>query len=262
MKQLLCELCGSNDIIKQNGLFVCQCCGAKYSLEEAKALMTSNTGNNNIYIEELLDRAEKLMNITEFSRAKKLYDEVVEKAPEDPRGWWGLFVSYSRNFANPFLCKNKYLENAVRLSSDHGREYYNYMNNIFYKFKSYIGNDAFNTSLLSSDDFKKFVRDFANLDFVSQGLINAEKANSYKIKDVCNVLGCKWSQKQNSSWGKRVLTINKFELINGYSIIINYSNVDYNGRYYSSIGITNADMCINGDFDSIIGNCRKKGLFG
>ena len=36
MKQLTCEMCGSVDLIKQDGYFVCQSCGCKYSVEEAK----------------------------------------------------------------------------------------------------------------------------------------------------------------------------------------------------------------------------------
>ena len=36
MKQLTCEMCGSTDLIKQDGVFVCQTCGCKYSVEEAK----------------------------------------------------------------------------------------------------------------------------------------------------------------------------------------------------------------------------------
>ena len=39
MKKLVCELCGSTDIVKQEGLFVCQACGTKYSTEEAKKQM-------------------------------------------------------------------------------------------------------------------------------------------------------------------------------------------------------------------------------
>lgn len=36
MKQLICEMCGGSDLIKQEGVFVCQSCGTKYSVEEAK----------------------------------------------------------------------------------------------------------------------------------------------------------------------------------------------------------------------------------
>ena len=39
MKPLVCELCGSNDFVKKDGLFVCQHCGTKYTVEEAQRLM-------------------------------------------------------------------------------------------------------------------------------------------------------------------------------------------------------------------------------
>lgn len=39
MKQLTCEMCGSTDLLKQDGVFVCQSCACKYSVEEAKKMM-------------------------------------------------------------------------------------------------------------------------------------------------------------------------------------------------------------------------------
>lgn len=36
MKAMVCEMCGSQDLVKQDGMFVCQNCGTKYSVEEAK----------------------------------------------------------------------------------------------------------------------------------------------------------------------------------------------------------------------------------
>ena len=43
MKAIKCELCGSNEVIKQDGLYVCQHCGTKYTVEEAKKLMIEGT---------------------------------------------------------------------------------------------------------------------------------------------------------------------------------------------------------------------------
>ena len=43
MKQLTCEMCGSTELIKQDGFFVCQTCGTKYSVEEAKKMMIEGT---------------------------------------------------------------------------------------------------------------------------------------------------------------------------------------------------------------------------
>ena len=36
-------MCGSTDLIKQDGVFVCQSCGCKYSVEEAKKMMVEGT---------------------------------------------------------------------------------------------------------------------------------------------------------------------------------------------------------------------------
>lgn len=43
MKRLTCEMCGGTDLIKQDGVFVCQSCGCKYSVEEAKKMMVEGT---------------------------------------------------------------------------------------------------------------------------------------------------------------------------------------------------------------------------
>ena len=43
MKQLTCEMCGSTDLMKQDGVFVCQTCGCKYSVEEARKMMVEGT---------------------------------------------------------------------------------------------------------------------------------------------------------------------------------------------------------------------------
>ena len=43
MAQLTCELCGSTQFVKDNGVFVCQGCGTKYTLEEARAMLTGAT---------------------------------------------------------------------------------------------------------------------------------------------------------------------------------------------------------------------------
>ena len=39
MNPLTCEMCGGTNLVKQEGLFVCQNCGTKYSVEEAKKMM-------------------------------------------------------------------------------------------------------------------------------------------------------------------------------------------------------------------------------
>ena len=43
MKALQCEMCGSQNLVKDGGVFVCQSCGTKYSVEEAKKMMVEGT---------------------------------------------------------------------------------------------------------------------------------------------------------------------------------------------------------------------------
>lgn len=43
MKQLTCEMCGSTELVKEDGFFVCQTCRTKYSVEEAKKMMIEGT---------------------------------------------------------------------------------------------------------------------------------------------------------------------------------------------------------------------------
>ncbi|MBR5231844.1 MAG: TFIIB-type zinc finger domain-containing protein [Clostridia bacterium] len=39
MKKIVCEMCESTEFVKEDGLFVCQGCGCKYSSEDAKKMM-------------------------------------------------------------------------------------------------------------------------------------------------------------------------------------------------------------------------------
>lgn len=42
---LTCELCGGSNFVKTDGMFVCQDCGCKYSVEEARKLMNQSGAN-------------------------------------------------------------------------------------------------------------------------------------------------------------------------------------------------------------------------
>ena len=44
MKKIVCELCEGTDFVKEDGMFVCQGCGTKYTLEEAKGMMREVEG--------------------------------------------------------------------------------------------------------------------------------------------------------------------------------------------------------------------------
>lgn len=69
MKPLTCEMCGSTNLLKQDGVFVCQSCGTKYSVEEAKKMMVEGT----VAVEGTvkIDTSSELKNLYEIARRAK-----------------------------------------------------------------------------------------------------------------------------------------------------------------------------------------------
>lgn len=98
MKPLTCEMCGSTNLIKQDGVFVCQSCGTKYSLEEAKKMMVEGTVDVTGTVK--IDTSSELANLYELARrarednnsenAQKFYDQILIK---DPKSWEANFFS-------------------------------------------------------------------------------------------------------------------------------------------------------------------------
>ena len=52
MKQLVCEMCGGTDLVKDAGVFTCQTCGCKYSVEEARKMMVEVEGTVNVKVDQ------------------------------------------------------------------------------------------------------------------------------------------------------------------------------------------------------------------
>ena len=102
MKALTCEMCGSTNLIKEGGVFVCQSCGTKYSVEEAKKMMVEGTVDVKGTVK--VDTSDELKNLYEIARrakdsdnsenATKYYDMILVK---DPSSWEANFyVVYFR----------------------------------------------------------------------------------------------------------------------------------------------------------------------
>lgn len=101
MKELTCEMCGSTNVVKQDGLFVCQACGTKYSTEEAKKMMQGRvevTGtvkvDSSSELDNLYEIARRARDSENHENALKYYDMVLVK---DPNSWEAQFyVVYFR----------------------------------------------------------------------------------------------------------------------------------------------------------------------
>lgn len=94
-------MCGASDFIKKDGMFVCECCGAKYAPEEAKKLLLEVEGtvdvsgstvkvDNTSKLENLYAIARRAKNDNNTESAQKYYDLILQ---EDPTSWEASFYS-------------------------------------------------------------------------------------------------------------------------------------------------------------------------
>ena len=97
MKKMVCELCGGTDFIKKDGLFECQTCGMKYSLEEAKKLFQevndlddkeSTVQEETSFLSEqeyqnLVKNADATYMAGDYETAYHLYTNTLNIKPED-----------------------------------------------------------------------------------------------------------------------------------------------------------------------------------
>lgn len=95
MKALKCEMCGSNDVVKQEELFVCQNCGTKYSVEAARKMMIEGTvevkGTVTIdesqKIQTWITFAETALNAGNLMEAYDYANKILELTPNSIEAW-------------------------------------------------------------------------------------------------------------------------------------------------------------------------------
>lgn len=133
MKQLTCEMCGSTDLVKQDGVFVCQSCGCKYSVEEAKKMMIEGTVDvtgstvkvdNTSNIENYLKLAESAYSANNNKEAENYSNKILEINPNYYKAWlikgkaagWQSSLDKSRIFES-IECFEKAVENVPEAES-------------------------------------------------------------------------------------------------------------------------------------------------
>lgn len=114
MKAIKCEMCGSNDVLKIDGYYMCKFCGTKYTVDEAKKLL----------VEVKIDNSERLSNIYNLARrareegnidnAAKYYEMILL---EEPNNWEANFFSSYFTALNTTIANISYATNTVSKSA-------------------------------------------------------------------------------------------------------------------------------------------------
>ncbi len=127
MKAIVCEMCSSNDLIKKDGVYVCQNCGTKYSLEEAKKLLVEGVVNvegtvkvdNTSSIENYLQMAENAYDSGNYKEAELYSNKVIEIDSKNYNAWRikGESAGWQSTLANNRIsetanCYINYINNA------------------------------------------------------------------------------------------------------------------------------------------------------
>ncbi len=83
MTAITCELCGSNDIQKKDGYYVCEHCGTKYTVEEAKKLLGTVRIDNTEKVDNLFTLARRAKANNNAEDAGKYYDLIRQELPHN-----------------------------------------------------------------------------------------------------------------------------------------------------------------------------------
>ncbi len=81
MKGIVCVMCNSRDLIWENGVYVCQSCSTKYSIEEARKLLGTVQ----------IDKAQENNNLLLARRARE------EQNRENAEKYYGMFLQANPN---------------------------------------------------------------------------------------------------------------------------------------------------------------------
>lgn len=133
MKALQCEMCGSQDMLKQDGYFVCQHCGTKYSVEEAKKMMVEGTVevqgtvkvDNSDTIKNYLEMVKLAVESEDVNTADTYITKILELDTNNYEAWfyrakitgWGSSIANDKTKTAVVAAKK-----AISLAPDENKE--------------------------------------------------------------------------------------------------------------------------------------------
>ena len=278
MKQLTCEMCGSTDLIKQDGIFVCQTYGTKYSVEETKKMMVEGVVSVKVVHDEENDRlkrrADEAFNDGQYDEAGTLYIEFLKQADGDYESIFRRYLAQSNcwgTIRNHFPNQDESLKIVIKKLSEYAEQLNSddslsqkTKNERIYFIKAYryntalckVRKDGLKTSVIASQ-ISKFIRIEAGylyyIDDVSD--LHKVRMDGSRNKIIAHLVDKVLSIKED-----KVIYIAKDKLIKDSSYDFNGSEVlskQYNNSIYviefSDTGRRKA--C----YDIVDGSCFDKG---
>ncbi len=102
MKSIRCELCGSNEFVKDGDEYQCLYCHTRYSTEDAKKMMIEGTVDvqgtvkldNSSFVQKYLENARRAYNKEDWEEVEKYYNMVEQNSPNNIEAIF--FSSYGR----------------------------------------------------------------------------------------------------------------------------------------------------------------------
>lgn len=127
MKQMVCEMCGSNDLLKTDGVYVCQSCGTKYSVEEAKKLLIEGVVqiDHSPMIANYLSIADRALEASNYADVELYSNKVLEIDPDNVDALLkkGIATGWQSTLKNNRITEAaNYFAMTVRLAKEKGVE--------------------------------------------------------------------------------------------------------------------------------------------
>ena len=132
MKQLTCEMCGGTDLVKDGGVFICQTCGCKYTVEEAKRMMIEGTVDvqgtvkvdNSAFVEKYLANARRAKEKEDWEETEKYYNMVEQNDPDNIEAiFYSAYGKAKSTLVDGDIYKRqaafKVLSNCISVIDDH-----------------------------------------------------------------------------------------------------------------------------------------------
>lgn len=172
IRPIVCELCGGNNLVKEKGFFVCQHCGTKYSLEEARKMMIEGTVqvagtvrvDNSGKIGNFLMMAKSAFEVKNYKEAEEYANKVIEIDPQNAEAWFikGKAAGWQSTLSNIRLSESvQCWGNTIQHSGNKRSKYQEEIANEISELDSIIVN-------LKAESFAE-----SPTDFNAKGLMNA-----------------------------------------------------------------------------------------